>query len=193
MAEETRRLGRAELLAGRDDVREVSVRALGGALIEVRPLTSGQFAQVDAIRNRGTRLEGQPVMGSDGNPDMKNTKFNLSIDMEDMTSAEFEADALAVFYGVAGDTKWTVDDVKSIRPAGAVTEIARKIYEASGVLRSQREALDGFRKKPRGPEDGQAEPDGVPAGGDTGGPDAGSGGVPDKGPSNRHERKRSRG
>lgn len=178
MSDEPRKLGRAELLKGADDTQEVSIRALGGATIEIRPLTSGQFAQVDAIRNRGTKLEGQPVMDRNGNPDMENTKFNLSINMEDMTSSEFEADALAVFYGVVGDYNWTVDEVKQIKPAGAVSEIARKIYQASGVMRSQREALDRFRKEPGRSEDGEAEPDGVSAGSDAGGANSRAGGVP---------------
>ncbi len=127
-----RRLTKSDILNGNKDVKYVYFEDLGGEL-PLRSLTDGQYAQVEAVRTRGSRLKGMPTLDKDGNPDMEKSNMGVEIDMEKMTEAEHEADCLAVFYGIADGASWTVTDVKQMTPPGIVAKIAREIYIVSGV------------------------------------------------------------
>ena len=140
----SRVISRSDLLQGNKDIISVHIASLE-ANLEVRPLTSGQWAEIDAIKARGTKLSGRPVMGEDGNPDLGKTDLSLVIDLDASTTAEFEGDTRAVYYSVVGEPKWSLDDVRSISPANLVTEIAQEIYRISGVTRKQRQAIENFR------------------------------------------------
>ena len=85
-------------------------------------------------------------MGADGNPDPKKSNLSLDIDLELASLADFEADCLAVFYGMADDERWTVDEVKKMQPPGAVAEIAEKVYQMSGVSK-QKKKIDKEREE----------------------------------------------
>ena len=139
-------LSKADLLKGTDSEEEVYIEVLDANIV-VRPLSSAEFAEIDAIKNKGFKLKGEPAVDRKGNPDPSKTKMNMEIDMEEMAKAEFEADAKAVYYGVSGSetNKWKLEEVKQIQPASAVKGIAQKIYEVSGVLKAQQERLAMFR------------------------------------------------
>lgn len=131
---ESRRLTKADILMGKDNVSYEHFDELGGE-IGLRPLTDGQYSRVEAVRARGTSLKGVPVIGKDGNPDLEKTQLGLEIDMEAMSVAEFEADALAVHLSLADDD-WTLEEVRGFTPPGIVSKMAKRVYEISGVGRS---------------------------------------------------------
>ncbi len=143
---EVKRLTKADIIAGKDNVHYEYFDELDGEL-PLRSLTEGQWAQVEAIKARGSTMKGMPSIGKDGNPDMEKSQLGIEIDMEKMSLAEFEADCLAVFFGVADDNHWTVEDVKRMQPPGAVKKIAAKIYQITGVKSKYAKAVERAKNK----------------------------------------------
>lgn len=117
---EARRLTKADILQGRNKIHYVYVDELGGE-IALRPLTDGEWAEVEETRLKGMKAKGKP--GSD-NPDME-------LDIADIHRADFAADCLAVAYSMA-DSEWNIADVKSL-PAGMAKKIANEVYKITGV------------------------------------------------------------
>lgn len=143
---EVKRLSKADILNGNKNVTYTFFEELGGEL-PLRSLTDGQWAQIEAVKTRGSKMKGIPIMGKDGNPDLEKSQMGIEIDMEQMTLAEFEADCLAVSYGIASDERWTLDEVKSITPPGVIHKIAKKIYSISGIVDKKTETLHKLAQK----------------------------------------------
>lgn len=161
------RLSRADIIKGKNNIRYVYFEKLGGEL-PLRPLTDGQASQIEAVRTRGTVLKGMPKMDANGDVDVDGSDLDLTIDLEKASSASFEADALAVFYGIAEterNDQWTVNDVKRMQPVGIVNEIASVIYQMSGIKPKGRKVLEEaerFRQDQGGAPDITDAHDGVP-------------------------------
>ncbi len=140
-------LTKSAILGGTENLEYLYVKEWDGK-IALRPLSEGQYAQVEAIRAAGSTMKGNPVIGPDGNVDKEKTSANLEFNLDLQKSAEmdFEADALAAAYAMSvnGET-WTDADVKNIRPPGIVKRIARKVYQMSGVTPQQIEQVQNFR------------------------------------------------
>src|SRR5690606_33913782 len=162
--EGVRRLSKSDLLQGRDQVHYVYFEELGGE-IPLRPLTDGQWAQIQAIKSSGGILRGRPVMDADGDIDMSKTELALEIDVAKASEKDYEADALTVMYALADGSRWTLEDVKQLRPAGIVQKIAKKVREISGVLPEQLSALESFRRQSGGSGNRDSAPSGVSASG----------------------------
>lgn len=142
---EVKRLTKADILQGNKNVYYEYFEKIEGEL-PLKSLTDGQASQIESVRSRGSRMNGTPVMGKDGNPDHEKSKMNLDVDLEIVTLADHEADCLAVFYGIADSDPWTVQDVKSLQPPGIVKDIADRIYKISGIQRRNK-ALSKAREK----------------------------------------------
>jgi hypothetical protein len=153
MSEGNIKLTKAQVMAGKDLTKEIEVKAWGGTVI-IRPLTEKQYAQVESIKVTGTHLKGGAVYDEDGNVDKEKSAAGMQaeIDLEKTTYAEFEANATAVFYGMAfasGEKLDTVEEAMDLTPPGVIKEIARAIYEISGVTSKEAaETLKKFRDKP---------------------------------------------
>lgn len=142
---ENKRLTKADILRGNKSVYHEYFEELEGEL-PLRSLTDGQFAQIEAVRSRGSKMSGSPVLGKDGNPDPQKSKMSLDVDLEEVSLAENEADCLAVFYGIADDEPWTIQDVKSLQPPGIVKHIAERVYKVSGINKKNK-MLEKAREK----------------------------------------------
>ena len=144
------RLNKAAIINGTAQVHYEFVEELNGELA-LAPLTEGQYSQIEAIKGSGIKMKGRPVMDKDGNPDFEKISENLEMemDLENMTRNDFEAEVLAVAYSLSGGTgeHWTVDDVKSIRPPGIVSRLAKVVFKISGVSPAQIEQVRSFREK----------------------------------------------
>ena len=102
------------------------------------------------MRSSGAKIKGQPKFDKNGNFDVKalQQSMTVEIDAEEIQLLEYEARAKAVAYGLSvGEDKWTVEEVKQLRPIGVIEEIAQFIYEISGISQEANEFAHSFRQK----------------------------------------------
>lgn len=144
------KLTKADILKGVNNVRTQYFDKLGGE-IDVRPLTEGEWAEIEALRSSGAKIKGKPTFDKNGNLDIKSMQQNLQveIDSKEIQLMEFEAKAKAVAWGLSTspDNQWTVEEVKQLRPVGVIDDIAEFIFKISGVTEESVEEARNFRKE----------------------------------------------
>lgn len=144
------KLTKADILKGVNNIRTQYFDKLGGE-IDVRPLTEGEWAEIEALRSSGAKIKGKPTFDKSGNLDIKSMQQNLQveIDSKEIQLMEFEAKAKAVAWGLSTspDNQWTVEEVKQLRPVGVVDDIAEFIFKISGVTEESVEEARNFRKE----------------------------------------------
>lgn len=144
------KLTKADILKGSNQVRTKYFEKLGGEL-DVRPLTEGEWAEIEALRSSGAKIKGKPTFDKSGNLDIKSMQQNLQveIDSKEIQLMEFEAKAKAVAWGLStsSDNQWTVEEVKQLRPVGVVDDIAGFIFKISGVTEEGAEEARNFRQE----------------------------------------------
>jgi len=139
-----KKLTKADILQGTNKVEQVYIEKLGGT-IPLRPLTDGEFAQIDAMKTAGLKIKGKPQ--TEGKKQGKKSDLEaqeMEIDIEAMQKNDFEADCLAVSFAIADDEKWTVEEVKQM-PAGSAKEIAKAVYQLSGATPEGASDVKSFR------------------------------------------------
>lgn len=159
------KLSKTDILEGRDSEHVVYFEELGGEIV-LRPLTDGQWARISAIKGDIGKIVTKPSYGKDrlgsisGVADML-----LEVDLKRATENEAEADAQAVAYSLSDPQgeKWTVEDIRKMKPAGVVKKIAAKVYYISGVSKEAAEWAKSFRGDGRGVADSISAHDGQPA------------------------------
>jgi hypothetical protein len=132
-------LSKADILKGKDRRVEFFVEELGGAMV-LSPLTCVQWAEVQAMQAEGLSIVGDAKDIARGD----SSKMQMSLNTQQLTRAEFNSKAFAVKCSLGDD--WTIDEVKSITPAGLIEKIAQKVYEISGVGGGQAAVLESFRQ-----------------------------------------------
>lgn len=144
------KLTKADILKGVNNVRTQYFDKLGGE-IDVRPLTEGEWAEIEALRSSGAKIKGKPTFDRSGNLDIKSMQQSLQveIDSKELQLMEFEAKAKAVAWGLSTspDNQWTVEEVKQLRPVGVIDDIAEFIFKISGVTEESVEEVRNFRKE----------------------------------------------
>lgn len=85
--------------------------------------------------------------------------MDVNVDVGALTRAEFESRAYAVKCSLGED--WTLEEVRSLTPAGIVTRIADRVYEMSGIQPEQAADLINFRKEPGRDADSKPKPGGL--------------------------------
>lgn len=149
---EIKKLTKKDILNGVLDTEWVYFTELKGEL-QLRPLTDAQWTKIEAIRTRGVSISGMPDVNMQDKSNIDMSNMSLSMDMEKITTAEFEADCLAVSFGLVEEEPWTIEEIKELTPAGIVKKIAEKIYDLSGVSpkiigkNARSEAIKQFRKE----------------------------------------------
>lgn len=143
------KLTKADILKGTNNIRTQYFDKLGGE-VELRPLTEGEWAEIEALRSSGAKIKGKPTF-KNGNLDIKSMQQNLQveIDSKEIQLMEFEAKAKAVAWGLSTspDNQWTVEEVKQLRPVGVVDDIAEFIFKISGVTKEGAEEARNFRQE----------------------------------------------
>jgi len=142
------KITREALILGRNNVQDVYIPELDGTLT-LRPLTDGEWAQVQNIQRRGMRLRTDPVEGGQqarGKNKQSAPAVRIEFDLEEFSRAEYEADVLIVRYGVVVDPPLTDEDVRNMK-AGVPAAIAREVLKLSGVAKETLEQLESFRAK----------------------------------------------
>lgn len=144
------KLTKADILKGASQVKTQYFEKLGGEL-DVRPLTEGEWAEIESMRGSGVKIKGSPKFDRNGNFDIRSVQKDLQvvIDPKEMQMLEFEAKAKAVAWGLStsSDNQWTVEEVKQLRPVGVVDDIAEFIFKISGVTEEGAEEARNFRKE----------------------------------------------
>ncbi len=144
------KLTKADILKGVNNVKTQYFDKLGGE-VEVRPLTEGEWAEIEALRSSGAKIKGKPTFDKSGNLDIKTMQQNLQveIDSKEIQLMDFEAKAKAVAWGLStsSDNQWTVEEVKQLRPVGVVDDIAEFIFKISGVTEEGVEEARNFRQE----------------------------------------------
>jgi len=145
-----KRLTKADILQGKDAVHEIEVAEWGGS-VSVRPLTEGEYAQVEALKGSCAKLGGGAVYDEEGNVDRLKTAENMSVemDMQQYVQKEFEGNVMAVAFAMSIEEEWTAEEVKRLKPPGVVAKIAYEVYSLSGVSGGL-EAIQKFRQGSRG-------------------------------------------
>ncbi len=141
------KLTKADILKGVDQVKTLYLESMGGE-VDVRPLTEGEWAEIEATRGSGAKIKGSPKFDKNGNFDIRGMQQDLQvvIDSKEMQELEFEAKAKAVAYGLSTEGEvWTVDEVRQLRPVGVVNEIAEFVFEISGVTEETSQEARSFR------------------------------------------------
>jgi len=153
---------KAQLLKGAAYFEDLDVPELVrddfDGVVQVRPLTDGEQAEVEALT-----MSGQTVRGQVGQRPTEQT-----VDVVESAKGQQRARRLRVAYGLSvnGDT-WKPGDVAKLPPA-AVTRISRKVRELTGGEGGLDDAAAAFRGDTAGSGDGDPAPDGDAAGGDPG-------------------------
>lgn len=151
---------KAQLLKGAAHREDLHVPELVGddfdGVVQVRPLTEGEQAEVEALT-----VAGQTVRGKVGE-----RPTDQEVDVAESAKGQQRARRLRVAYGLSVDEKWTSSDVAKLPPR-AVTRISRKVRELTGGEEDgpDQEAA-AFRGDTAGSGDGGAAPDGHAAGDD---------------------------
>lgn len=149
---EIKKLTKKDIINGVLNTEWIYFTELKGEL-QLRPLTDAQWTKIESIRTRGVSISGMPNVDMNDKSNIDMSDVNLTMDLEKITTAEFEADCLALTYGLVAESDWTIEEVKNLQPAGIVRKIADKIYDLSGIkpktlgtdMRS--EAVKSFREK----------------------------------------------
>lgn len=128
---------KAAILQGANRVETVSIPGVAES-IPLKPLTDGQYSEIEQIRTKGMVVKGNPERSAD---------VTMDIDLEVSTRQSHLADVKAVYYSLATEEKWTEEEIEAISPPGIVSKIAAEVYRISGV--EQIDKVKKFRKDSR--------------------------------------------
>lgn len=154
--------------------------------LTIRPLSSGEWAMVQDLMLGGQSLNIglEPGAAGDSAEAMQAVASSIRMDVRAFLNSEHESDCLAASFGLscAGE-RWTVRDVKELRPPGVERTIAQAVYDLTGVepegkaeasaarqeVEAQAESFrSGVREDDPGADDRPAAPVGAAAGSDAG-------------------------
>ena len=136
---------KSDIINGKHNIIEVEIEKLkdiGDGKLKLRPLTDGEFHQINALmRNGGVKtMKGKltPEEARKQKRKLSTGKSEVGFEIDPIESAEkkYEADVKAVYYSMKHEEnkdEWTEQEIQDFFPAGAVEETALKVYELSGV------------------------------------------------------------
>ena len=136
---------KSDIINGKHNIQEVTIEKLtgiGDGKLKLRPLTDGEFHQINALmRNGGVKtMKGKltPEEARKQKRKLSTGKSEVGFEIDPIESAEkkYEADVKAVYFSMKHEEnkdEWTEQEIKDFFPAGAVEETALKVYEISGV------------------------------------------------------------
>jgi len=110
------RMTKAQILEGKRAAEMVEIEKLG-CTVEIRPLTDGEWARVEAVQLRGVKTT---IRGDD----------EVTMDTGKVNDNEHAADLLCCKIGL---TEAWADHELEFLPAGAVAEISKAVQGLSGV------------------------------------------------------------
>lgn len=154
-------INKADIIEGKNNIQKFDFKTLKGAL-KLRPLTDGESHKVNALMKNGGlmplrgQVEAKPKnkrRSKDNEDEERKTNIDYEIDPMVAEEARYEADVKAIYFSMQhpetkeGET-WTEDEIMEHWPAGSVDEVAKKVYEISGLEdpNETRNKVEDFRK-----------------------------------------------
>lgn len=137
-------LTKADILQGTKKTHIVQVEEFNGE-VAIKPLSQGQWAQVEIIKSGGIKFRGKP-----GKDSKDYSGMEMEMDISEVQKNDHEGDCVAVAYALSINETWTVQDVKDIQPPGVVKRLAEEVYRISGVTVDGLNEIRNFRKNTGG-------------------------------------------
>ena len=149
---------KSDIINGKHNIQEVTIEKLtgiGDGKLKLRPLTDGEFHQINALmRNGGVKtMKGKltPEEARKQKRKLSTGKSEVGFEIDPIESAEkkYEADVKAVYFSMKHEEnkdEWTEQEIKDFFPAGAVEETALKVYEISGVTDPDKQRREGMEE-----------------------------------------------
>lgn len=143
---------KSDIKNGINITQEFTFEKLGGEL-KIRELRDGERHNIEKLAKNGglKQLKGTVEAGKRAEKG-DNQKNDIGYEIDPMKSADsrYDADVKAVYYALKHDEStenWTENDIKEW-PAGAVEEVALKVYEISGMEdpNETRKEVEDFRE-----------------------------------------------
>ena len=154
--ENGRLLTMEDLLAGKKKVEEVFIKSLEGR-VKIRPLGLDEIAKAQGQALTSMKVAADTELKKGATPG----KAKLEFTMKGLIMSEAESQLMIAQMGLSCDgANWKMDDVRAIRPAKAVEEIADAVLELSGVGKGVAAQLEPFRKIAERAIDNDLAPDG---------------------------------
>ena len=150
-------LKRKDILNGAQNRQDVYIKLLDEE-ISLKPLTDGEFAEIEAIRKDVGEVTTNLALNKSGGVDVNRAKkqvtenngMELKLDLKKTEEQNYYADCLAAAYGLSNDKEvFTTDDVAQMTPIGVVGEIALAVLKISKLDEPEtlNEDVEEFRKK----------------------------------------------
>lgn len=128
---------KADIKNGIKATKEFTFEKLGGEL-KIRELRDGERHDIETLAKNGglKQLKGTVEAGKRANKgDNQKNDIGYEIDPTKSANSRYDADVKAVYFALDhpdNPDRWTESDIKGW-PAGAVEEVALKVYEISGM------------------------------------------------------------
>lgn len=149
---------KSDVLNGEIAREEVYIKAWDKE-VSLKPLNDGELSEIEAKKKDIGKIKANLELDKTGNIDTnrikneamkKALKKDMELDIDVMKSeiVKYEANCLTAAYGLSNDQEqWTPEEVKSLRPAGVVKEIAEAVLKISKVdnLEKLQEEVKDFR------------------------------------------------
>ena len=134
-------LTRADIINGKSQIVDVYIPLLDEE-ISLRPLTDGEYSHITGLKKDMGKIKAKAQIDGTGNIDIDKTietrkeqlakDMEVELDMRKMQEQTYYADRLTASYGLShGDVKISPEDLKQMRPAGVVKEIADAVMKIS--------------------------------------------------------------
>ena len=175
-------LSKEELLKGRNNKKTVTIEALEDGDVEIRPLTDGEFYEIQAVFVQAVEMNiGLTREDFDDKDRLSGDKLGdrmtTTVDVGQFAKADHQANVLAAKYGLSVTVQWTDEEVESL-PPGSAEQIAKEVYDFSGAHPEQEVMLRHFRDDGSRPRDRAPSDDGGSVGDGTELIDTGSAHIP---------------
>ncbi|WP_010174893.1 hypothetical protein [Bacillus coahuilensis] len=123
--------------AGKSYIEDVEVDFAGEKYsIPVRPLGKDEVGRIQKLQSKGQETRGRLNQQDPSKSDME-----IIINGSDSVEGNTQAEILAVSLAIADGQKHTVEEVKNL-PAPIVTQLAKKVFQISGISTSKEQAKE---------------------------------------------------
>jgi len=146
-------LTRSEIINGKAERKDVYIKALKKE-ISLRPLTDGEYNHIQAVEKDIGKIKANVDMTRDGDisldearkdaeQKMRRRGAELNLDLKKQEEKKFYAQCLTAAHGLSNDQEtFTPDDMRMMRPVGAVQEIAEAVVRISKLEEPENLAED---------------------------------------------------
>jgi len=154
-----RLLSMQDILSGKDRIVQVFIPALEGK-VSIRALGLAEIAKAQGQAVESIKITADAPLEKGSVPG--NAKLDFT--MKGLIIAEAESQLMLAQMGLScNGANWRLEDVKAIRPASAIKQIADEVLKVSGVDSEVAAQLQPFRELARRATTDESDRDGIQA------------------------------